>query len=51
MIWFAVVAASLALVAICKMVFGLAALRRVPAAQRPEVIRAVGEAWSLWTRW
>lgn len=35
-------------VAICKMIFGLVALRGVAPKQRPEIIRAVGDAWGRW---
>ncbi len=49
MTWlFVAVALSSAVIAVCKLVFGLVALRGVPPDKRPELVRAVGDAWDRW---
>lgn len=40
---------SLAIIAVCKLVFGVVALLSVPADQRLDTVRAIGEAWRSWS--
>lgn len=39
---------GVAIAALCKLVFGLVALRGVKPKDRAEVVLAVGEAWAKW---
>lgn len=51
MIWFVVtIAICTAIVAVCKTLFGIHALRGVPVSRRSEVIHAIGDAWHRWLR-